>query len=164
MKRTAVWFVVLFASFALAGCGNKSRETAMGEALDKAAVETSEPQENFLIYEEGQNTVGTAVPEGVQTTVTESAAPVEAAAPVLSDKPTNEQIQQALKAAGLYDGPIDGKIGPKSKKAIRKFQIQNDLTVDGKVGKKTWAKMQQYLSSAAPAGVAETVGGTENAY
>ena len=64
------------------------------------------------------------------------------------EKPTDEQIQQALQNAGLYQGSIDGKLGPKSKRAIREFQEQNGLTVDGKVGKKTWAKLGSYLNAA----------------
>lgn len=73
------------------------------------------------------------------------------AADIVSVLPTNEQIQQALKNAGLYDGTVDGVLGKKSKAAIIAFQEQNGLTADGKVGKKTWAKLSQYLTvSAAP--------------
>ena len=66
------------------------------------------------------------------------------------EKPTSEQIQQALQNAGLYEGKIDGVIGPKSRKAIEDFQAQNNLTVDGKVGSRTWAKLQGYLNQPAP--------------
>lgn len=51
-------------------------------------------------------------------------------------------IQTALKNLGLYAGVIDGKIGPKTKEAIREFQRQNQLVVDGKVGPKTWAVLK----------------------
>ena len=60
--------------------------------------------------------------------------------------PSAEGIQQALKNAGLYDGEIDGKIGPKTNKAIEEFQAKNNLKVDGKVGRKTWEKMKEYLN------------------
>jgi murein L,D-transpeptidase YcbB/YkuD len=56
-------------------------------------------------------------------------------------------IQQALKNAGLDSGPIDGKMGPKTKKAIRDFQRNNNLTVDGVVGKKTWTKLKPFLET-----------------
>ena len=52
----------------------------------------------------------------------------------------------ALKNAGLYQGNIDGKIGPRTKKAIEQFQTNNGLKADGKVGPKTWAALQQYLT------------------
>ena len=61
--------------------------------------------------------------------------------------PGIEEIQQALKNAGLYTGKIDGDLGPKTKKAITDFQGQNDLKADGKVGPQTWGKLKPYLSS-----------------
>lgn len=62
-------------------------------------------------------------------------------------KPAEKEIQQALKNAGFYDGEVDGKIGPRSKKAIEEFQSQNDLKADGKVGAKTWQKLKGYLNA-----------------
>ena len=62
-------------------------------------------------------------------------------------KPTEKEIQQALKNAGLYDGEVDGKIGPRSKRAIEEFQAQNNLKADGKVGAKTWQKLKGYLNA-----------------
>ena len=59
-----------------------------------------------------------------------------------------KEIQQALKNAGLYDGAIDGKIGPKSRKAIEEFQAKNGLKADGKVGPMTWEKLKAYLETA----------------
>jgi len=56
-----------------------------------------------------------------------------------------KQIQSALKKAGFDPGPIDGKIGKKTKKAIRQFQKANGLKADGIVGKLTWVKLKKYL-------------------
>lgn len=56
-----------------------------------------------------------------------------------------ENIQRALKNAGLYEGVIDGSIGPASRKAIQNFQSSRGLKVDGKVGPETWAALQAYL-------------------
>ena len=64
-------------------------------------------------------------------------------------KPTNKQIQTALKNAGFYNGSIDGVIGPKTLKAIKEFQAKNNLKVDGKVGPKTWALLSRYLNTTA---------------
>jgi peptidoglycan hydrolase-like protein with peptidoglycan-binding domain len=58
--------------------------------------------------------------------------------------PSNKDIQVALKNAGLYDGEIDGQIGTKTRKAIKEFQKQNDLEVDGVVGKNTWEVLGKY--------------------
>ena len=44
-----------------------------------------------------------------------------------------------------------------TKKAVKEFQAQNNLKVDGKVGSKTWKRLEPHLyassqSAAAPAG------------
>lgn len=61
------------------------------------------------------------------------------------DHPTDKTIQAALKKIGLYHGKIDGKLGRRSKKAIKEFQSQNKLVVDGKVGPKTWSLLKKAL-------------------
>lgn len=50
-------------------------------------------------------------------------------------------IQRALARAGLDPGPVDGKAGKKTKKAIRAFQRSHHLPVDGVIGSKTWAAL-----------------------
>ncbi len=62
--------------------------------------------------------------------------------------PSNQEIQTALKNAGYYASEVDGKIGPKSKKAIEEFQKANGLKADGKVGPQTWAVLGKHLNSA----------------
>lgn len=59
---------------------------------------------------------------------------------------TAKQIQMTLKNAGFYKGPIDGKIGPKTKEAIKDFQKARGLKVDGIVGKRTTQELRKYLS------------------
>jgi len=60
---------------------------------------------------------------------------------------THKDIQFALKNAGFYNGPIDGKIGKNTKKAIREFQKTNGLKADGIVGKETKEKLAGYLKA-----------------
>ncbi len=57
-----------------------------------------------------------------------------------------KQIQTALANAGYFDGVIDGKIGKKTRRAIRAFQKANNLQVDGQVGKNTAAALREYLN------------------
>ncbi len=54
------------------------------------------------------------------------------------------EIQTRLKKWKYYDGKIDGIYGEKTKSAVKKFQKNNNLTVDGICGKKTLAKMGIY--------------------
>lgn len=56
-----------------------------------------------------------------------------------------KNIQRALTNAGFDPGPIDGKLGAKTKKAIADFQRANGLTADGVVGQKTWKALNRYL-------------------
>lgn len=55
-------------------------------------------------------------------------------------------IQRALKNGGYYDAKIDGKNGPKTKKAIKAFQRFRKLKADGVVGRKTIDQLKRLLS------------------
>lgn len=51
--------------------------------------------------------------------------------------PTQErytEIQQALAAKGYYSGPVNGMWGAESTAALKKFQQDQNLTPDGKLG------------------------------
>ena len=56
-----------------------------------------------------------------------------------------KQIQTALKNAGYFPGTVDGKMGKKTRRAIREFQKANNLQADGRVGKSTWLALKEYL-------------------
>lgn len=56
---------------------------------------------------------------------------------VTATQSENKQIQQRLKELGYYYGNIDGIIGSRSLSAIRNFQRDYGLTVDGIVGPNT---------------------------
>ncbi len=58
-----------------------------------------------------------------------------------------KDVQSALQKAGYYAGNIDGKIGSQTIEAIRQFQKDNNLKVDGIVGSQTWTKMSNISSS-----------------
>jgi peptidoglycan hydrolase-like protein with peptidoglycan-binding domain len=63
----------------------------------------------------------------------------------VKSRPTTKQIQMALANAGYDPGAIDGKKGRRTKEAIRSFQRANNLSADGKVGKRTWVLLRGYL-------------------
>ncbi len=63
-------------------------------------------------------------------------------------KLTNKNIQRALQTAGYDVGPVDGKIGIKTREAITAFQRTNNLNPDGIVGGTTWEKLQTHLTKA----------------
>jgi peptidoglycan hydrolase-like protein with peptidoglycan-binding domain len=69
--------------------------------------------------------------------------------PGIFEHPAAKEIQIALKNAGFDPGTPDGKLGKKTRQAIKEFQKVNGLDADGKVGKKTWELLSPYLEKAA---------------
>ncbi len=57
---------------------------------------------------------------------------------------SHRNIQKLLKKLGYYKGSVDGVFGPMTKKAVKNFQRDNGLLVDGVVGKNTWAKLKKH--------------------
>ncbi|HUJ92304.1 MAG TPA: peptidoglycan-binding protein [Gaiellaceae bacterium] len=65
------------------------------------------------------------------------AAGLAAAAPAGALNPQQAGLQVALRAQGLYMGPIDAIVGPRTVAAIRAFQRTQGLPVTGKVDART---------------------------
>ena len=66
---------------------------------------------------------------------------------VIAGEVNIEKVQVALENAGYNPGKIDGKIGPKTKKTLKKFQDANGLRADGVLGFKTLSKLKEYLGT-----------------
>lgn len=152
MNTLKTSILILTSAALVAGCGHKKEEPMVlppeqvltGNAIlapQSVTVEAHAP----------------AIPVNMAPVPAAEMPSVELSPAASKDKPANKDIQQALKNAGLYSGPVDGNIGPKTKKAIRDFQAKNGLHPDGKVGPRTWKKLSAYLqggSSEAPEPVA----------
>lgn len=63
----------------------------------------------------------------------------------VKSRPKVRQIQVALRSAGFEPGVIDGRMGRQTREAIKAFQSANNLSADGRVGKKTWSLLREYL-------------------
>ena len=50
--------------------------------------------------------------------------------------------QATLSALGLDPGPVDGVFGPQTEAAVRKFQRDRHLIVDGTIGRQTWTALK----------------------
>jgi|GEM_PF-589683 len=69
------------------------------------------------------------------------------------------KVQQALFDAGFDAGPVDGKMGSKTKTAVMEFQKSKNLTADGVIGKKTWDELAVYFrNEQTGAGLQQTAG------
>jgi len=65
------------------------------------------------------------------------AAGLAAAAPAGALNPQQAGLQVALRAQGLYLGPIDAIVGPRTRAAVRAFQREQGLPVTGRVDART---------------------------
>ncbi len=54
------------------------------------------------------------------------------------------EVQRALLRAGYDPGTIDGKLGKKTKSAVKSFQRKKGLTADGVIGERTWSALKKY--------------------
>src|SRR5258708_20541889 len=61
--------------------------------------------------------------------------------PSLNDSSNVRELQQALNDKGFDSGPVDGKAGPQTKAAIKKFQQAQNLTASGKLDQQTVAAL-----------------------
>lgn len=119
-------WLLIPAALVMAGCATcgtkvadlETRMQALESKSDISAGQKEAPAETFAAAE----TTQVAVP----------------------DSPTKKDIQASLKSAGFYTGEVDGKTGPKTKKAIEEFQSANGLVPDGKCGPNTWNKLKKY--------------------
>ena len=128
---------------AVFGCKGKVAKEA-----DMSKTEATVPSEEVVVTQ-----TPVTEPAPAQTVSQETIPPTASVPPAAeagNAAPTdklehNKEIQTALKAANFYIGTIDGKMGPKTKKAIVEFQKAKGLKADGKVGSKTWSELEKYL-------------------
>lgn len=52
-------------------------------------------------------------------------------------------VQQRLSIANVFNGAIDGDYGPRTEAAVKTFQQDSGLPVDGKVGERTWFELSK---------------------
>jgi peptidoglycan hydrolase-like protein with peptidoglycan-binding domain len=68
------------------------------------------------------------------------------AEPLLKRGSTGEavrQLQRALRDLGYDPGDVDGHFGSETESAVKAFQRDRDLTVDGIVGEITWLNIDE---------------------
>ena len=142
MKKTVLIICALVLTIGLYGCGKKkTADELMQEGVSMDALTAMNAEVASAHQMPAQVEKGAA---NVPSTVSEPK--LETLPPAGPYKPTGNEIQTALQNAGFYTGQIDGKIGPKTKKAIEEFQKANNISADGKVGPKTWALLGKYLN------------------
>lgn len=150
LKRYAFIILAVVVVGYLVGCGKKQQSLEeLQQPMSIEALATS----NVTTQAAPEAKTAESKAQVMQPSTSTAETKLEALPPSGPYKPTNQEIQTALKNAGYYTGLIDGKIGPLTKKAIEEFQKANGLKADAKVGPKTWAALSAYLN---PVPAAET--------
>ncbi len=131
MKK--ILLIVICLSFVFTGCA-----TVEKQELDKL-------EKRVTVVERKQESLENRMEE---TVVYSSTVEVEEITPQTGSQisMTKQEIQLALSNAGYYKGPIDGKLGQLSRQAIRDFQADNGLKVDGIAGTNTQKALMPYLT------------------
>lgn len=153
MSFVGVLAIVVFMS----GCASKgqtnrqinSLQAQVGVLTDELIRLDEALQESRSQYQGGPSPIGAPMPDGGDYGTGTGAVDAVYRTPSGFELPSRS-IQEALKNAGYYNGPIDGKIGPGTRKAIRAFQSDNGLTADGVVGRGTWKRLQSYSTVVKP--------------
>jgi len=134
--------MAMLLSLSFLGCKGKVEQApdTQSTEIEQGAAITSQATDTLVTTEPAQGVATETIPPTASAQIT----PKPYSAPTEQDS-RGKDIQTALKNAGFYAGAIDGKVGPKTKKAIEDFQKTHGLKVDGKVGPKTWAELEKYL-------------------
>ena len=132
---TSVFCAVIF----LAGCA--SQQSSQQSSDQSSAIPVAEDDENALAESmptsqpagdvspvvtlpAQQGGMATAMPEGSEQVSTRVEQPEFDQADVI-------WIQQRLKDLGYYNGPVDGSVGQVTRGAVKKYQRDQDVTVNG---------------------------------
>lgn len=127
--------------------GPSASLTLAGAPLPPLQIEPIQPQEELAAISSTPvaRALGPALADPGPAPLVATAAASNPSAPTIEESARVREIQRALKSAGFDPGQPDGRLGPRTKMAIRDFQLANGLEPDGKVGPRTWSKLETYL-------------------
>jgi peptidoglycan hydrolase-like protein with peptidoglycan-binding domain len=108
--------------------------------LDYTAIDGDFGPNTQTAVEQFQSGPGLTV-DGIVGPLTWAALPPDVDAPELAEGATGAEVsrlQHGLTVVGTFAGTIDGDFGPITAAAVRAYQTQRSITVDGIVGDQTW--------------------------
>ena len=139
MAKRVLWLgLAVVGIFALSGCatvsknddlsnqGLRNKISALEAQLSEKDNELNTLKESMVKTDQGANL-------GVQNT------------DEVKQRIDVKMVQTALKNAGYFQDEVDGKMGRKTRLAIKEFQKANNLHADGRVGKNTWMVLKEYV-------------------
>ncbi|MFC1674728.1 peptidoglycan-binding protein [Candidatus Omnitrophota bacterium] len=143
LRRTVLLAVLLVFLFSLTGCASWGRKKDL--QIHGLKNEVSVLKSQLSLRDEEIRRLGDDLDRLARAKQLLSKSAGRKAAAEVKSRSKPKDIQLALKNAGYDPGPIDGEIGAKTRDAVKAFQADNNLNVDGKVGKETWKVLRDYL-------------------
>gem|GEM_PF-1713472 len=135
------YLMILFLVLPIAGCAGLSETGETGKRIDVL-------EKKVVVLDERQTITEDRLTENEKKITAPQAAVREA--PREKKKTaismSRKKIQGILRDAGYYRGPIDGKMGKKTKKALKDFQTDNGLSPDGIAGPATKEALLRCMS------------------
>ena len=145
MSRKAVGFLILFIFLiSVTGCATsrKQKDLEIQGLKNQISVLEAQIQAKDEEISSLQDTLAKATEEKTELTKVVSKKKIIGE---IKSRPSVKQVQIALQNAGYNPGSIDGRKGKQTRNAIKAFQKANNLKADGKVGKRTWVLLKEYL-------------------
>lgn len=136
VKRLVIFSFMFVLMVSLSGCVTTIKKT--DEQLESLKNQVSSLESQLQSKEEEINNLRCALSKTEETQSIIRKCDI-------TGRPNTRQIQTALLNAGYDPGAVDGKMGKKTKDAIKSFQSANNLVADGKAGSKTWALLKECL-------------------
>jgi len=144
LKKISAYLVLLIFMFSLSGCATARKQSdlqmqGLRNQISALEIELQTKDEEIISLREA------LAKAGEEKGISARGIVKTKVVPEIKSRPNVKQAQLALKNAGFNPGRIDGKMGRQTREAIRAFQRENNLAVDGRVGKRTWALLREYL-------------------
>jgi peptidoglycan hydrolase-like protein with peptidoglycan-binding domain len=141
LKKVLMLCVVAVFVFSLSGCATlcKQKDLEIQGLKNQVSVLEAQVQSKDEEITGLKDELSRSAQQGPASGISETGAK-----PVT--KPTVKQIQTALANAGFNPGKIDGVMGKQTREAVKAFQKAHNLIPSGKVKKKTWELLSQYLN------------------
>lgn len=143
--------IVAYILFDLAMTQGSTDSKTYRETLLKFMTPAQLAEAKRLAADAREGNLGAAIRDG-EAALTKSAARAPASAgPRTYDRRTVRQIQHALQKLGYDPGPVDGRMGPSTERAVRSFQRDVGMAEDGKLSEQLIKNLQvSFRQPAAP--------------
>jgi peptidoglycan hydrolase-like protein with peptidoglycan-binding domain len=149
----AILVTVSAAALALSGCSmfrsEGSSQRSQAPASSQPSYSQSSQSSQSAAPSSGQSSSTTSRSAAAQSGTSSSTRDYDTTASGTSMRMSADEVRQAqqkLKDDGDYAGQVDGKMGPKTAQAIKKFQQSNGLPQTGHLDQQTASKLGVSMS------------------